>query len=375
MQTIIVNSAKRWPHNQYIQKVNKAMELAQKEEKLKPKPTLLPDFAAYNVFEKPKDGELPPSQPYNHAINLTEDFVPKVAKVYPLTSNEREAAERFVEDDLREGKIWPSKSPQAALFLFVGQKALISDLIDKLKGASVFTKMDVRSGYNNVHIKDGDQWKAAFITHKGLFKPTIMFFGLCNSPATFQRFINDSFQDMIAKGWLIFYMDDLLIFSDDPEVHRLCTLHVLQCMKELSLPLKLEKCHFNLPEVEYLGMVIRKNTIEMDPVKVKGIKEWPVPMKVKDVHFFLGFANFYHRFILDYSWLARPLIDLTKKSTTWEWSSKCQTAFDIVEWVVLVRAQVVSSQEDLGLAQQLGEGWKEETREEQTSDKWLKELS
>ena len=81
------------------------MELAQKEEKLKPKPTLLPDFAAYNVFEKPKDGELPPSQPYNHAINLTEDFVPKVAKVYPLTSNEREAAERFVEDDLREGKI------------------------------------------------------------------------------------------------------------------------------------------------------------------------------------------------------------------------------------------------------------------------------
>ena len=318
MQTIIINSAKRWPHNQYIRKVNKAMELAQKEEKLKPKPTLPPDFAAYaDVFEKPKDGELPPSRPYDHTINLTEDFVPKVAKAYPLSPNEREAAEKCVEDNLREGKFRPSKSPQAALFFFVGKKdgslrpcqdyrylnkhtvkdayplPLISELVDKLKGTSVFTKMDVRSGYNNVRIKDGDQWKAAFITHKGLFEPTVMFFGLCNSPATFQRFMNDSFRDMIAEGWLIVYMDDLLIFSDDPEVHRLCTLRVLQHMRELSLPLKLEKCHFNLPEVEYLGMVIRKNTIAMDPVKVKGIEEWPTPMKVKDVRSFLGFANFY----------------------------------------------------------------------------------
>ena len=106
MQTIIVNSAKRWPHNQYIRKVNKAMELAQKEEKLKPKPTLPPNFTAYaDVFEKPKDGELPPSRPYDHAINLTEDFFPKVAKAYPLSPNEQVAAEKFVEDNLREGKI------------------------------------------------------------------------------------------------------------------------------------------------------------------------------------------------------------------------------------------------------------------------------
>ena len=162
---------------------------------------------------------------------------------YPLSPNEREAAEKFIEDNLREGKIQPSKSPQAAPFFFVGKKdgslcpcqdyhylnkhtvknayplPLISDLVDKLKGASIFTKMDVRSEYNNVRIKDGDQWKAAFITYKGLFEPTVMFFGLCNSPATFQRFMNDSFQDMIAEGWLIVYLDDLLIFSDDPEVH------------------------------------------------------------------------------------------------------------------------------------------------------------
>ena len=90
---------------------------------------------------------------------------------------------------------------------------LISDLIDKVKDAKLFTKFDIRSGYNNIRIKEGDEWKAAFITPKGLFKPTVMFFGLSNSPATFQRFMNDLFKDMIAEGWLIVYMDDMLITS------------------------------------------------------------------------------------------------------------------------------------------------------------------
>ena len=90
---------------------------------------------------------------------------------------------------------------------------LISDLIDKVKDAKLFTKFDIRSGYNNIRIKEGDEWKAAFITPRGLFEPTVMFFGLSNSPATFQRFMNDSFKDMIAEGWLIVYMDDMLITS------------------------------------------------------------------------------------------------------------------------------------------------------------------
>jgi len=152
-----------------------------------------------------------------HAINLDEDFVPKMAKAYPLSPKEKEAAEKFVDKNLREGKICPSKSPQAAPFFFVAKKdgflrpcqdyrylnkhtikdtyplPLVSILVDQLKGVSIFTKMDVKSGYNNVRIKEGDQWKAAFITHKGLFEPTVMFFGLCNSPATFQCFMNDSF--------------------------------------------------------------------------------------------------------------------------------------------------------------------------------------
>ena len=91
--------------------------------------------------------------------------------------------------------------------------------MDKLKDTHHFTKFNVRWGHNNVHIKDGHQWKAAFITHKGLFEPTVMFFSLCNSPAMFQQFMNDSFWDMIAEGWLVIYMDDLLIASPDPATH------------------------------------------------------------------------------------------------------------------------------------------------------------
>jgi len=191
--------------------VNVATELAREAERSKPKPTLPPEYSDFsNVFDKPQEGVLPPPQPYDHTINLDEDFVPKVVKAYPLSPKEKEAAEKFVDENLREGKIRPSKSPQAALFFFVAKKdgplrpcqdyrylnkhtvkdayplPLISTLVDQLKGASIFTKMDVRSGYNNVRIKEGDQWKAAFITHKGLFEPTVMFFGLCNSPATFQ---------------------------------------------------------------------------------------------------------------------------------------------------------------------------------------------
>ena len=105
---------------------------------------------------------------------------------------------------------------------------LVSDLIDKVKNATTFTKFDVQWGYNNIQIKDGDQWKAVFITHKGLFEPTIMFFSLCNSPTTFQRFMNESFKDMIAEGWLVVYMDDLLISSPDQGTNTQRTTRVLQ---------------------------------------------------------------------------------------------------------------------------------------------------
>ena len=165
-----------------------------------------------SVFSEEEAHHFPPSWPCNHTINLNDFFVPEVRKVYPLTLKEQKATEDFLEENFRLGRICPSNFPQAASFFFVNKKdtsnalqpcqdywyinshtikdayllRLVQNLINQVKDAKVFTKFDIRWGYNNIHIQDGDQWKAAFITHKGLFESTVMFFGLCNSPATFQ---------------------------------------------------------------------------------------------------------------------------------------------------------------------------------------------
>ena len=150
---------------------------------------------------------------------------------------------------------------------------LISNLIDMVKDATIFTKFDIQSGYNNIRIKEGDQWKATFITSKGLFEPTVMFFRLSNSPATFQRFMNDSFKDMIAEGWLIVYMDDMLITAANEQVNVKQMKRVLQRMKELDLHLKLKKCKFGVKEVDFLGLILQPGEIAMDPTKLSGIAE------------------------------------------------------------------------------------------------------
>lgn len=132
-----------------------------------------------------------------------------------------------------------------------------------------------------------------FITSKGLFEPTIMFFGLSNSPVTFQRFMNDSFKDMIAKGWLIVYMDDMLLTASNGQTNNEWTKRVLQMVKELNLNLKLKKCKFGVTEVDFLGLILKPGEIAIDPTKLSRIAEWPIPTKVKDVRSFLGFANYY----------------------------------------------------------------------------------
>ena len=155
-----------------------------------------------------------------------------------------------------------------------------------------------------------------------------MFFGMTNSPATFQRFMNDSFRNMIAKGWLLIYMDDLLIFSPNAKTHEERTKRVLARMEELDLHLRLSKCEFASKQVEYLSMIIEPGHVTMDPVKLDGIASWPTPTKVCDVRSFLGFTNYYRRFIPEYSTVAHPLLDLTKKDHSWNWTPTCQKSFD-----------------------------------------------
>ncbi|TFY52178.1 hypothetical protein EVJ58_g10156 [Rhodofomes roseus] len=154
-----------------------------------------------------------------------------------------------------------------------------------------------------------------------------MFFGLCNSPSTFQRMMNVIFDDMLREGWLVIYMDDILIYSADRQEHKRRTRMVIERLCQHDLYLKPEKCQFDVDEVEFLGMIIRPGSIGMDPVKMEGISNWPVPTNVKQVRSFVGFANFYRKFIHHFSERARPLVDLTRKDVRWHWDVTQQEAF------------------------------------------------
>ena len=300
----------------HIQKLTLSTALAQAAERVEQK--LPPQYAKYaKVFEGPKGGELPPRQPFDHGIELKETFIPKVAKSYPMNPKEMEACKAFINEHLKSGKIRKSQSPQASPLFFVQKKdgglrpcqdyqylnehtvkntyplPLITTLIDKLKGAKYFSKMDIRWGYNNIRIKEGDEWKATFTTPFGLYEPLVMFFGQCNSPPTLQAFMDSIFGDMIAKGWLIIYMDDILVFAETLEECQERTKRVLERMREEDLHLKLAKCTFDQMEVEYLGLVVRNGEVLMDPTKLRAVEQWEPPKSAKVVRSFIGFCNFY----------------------------------------------------------------------------------
>ena len=154
-----------------------------------------------------------------------------------------------------------------------------------------------------------------------------MFFGLTNSPATFQTMMNDIFMDMISEGVVVVYLDDILIFTKDLDEHRRITQRVLRRLAEHELYLRPEKSEFEKTRIEYLGLVISENRVEMDPVKVAGVAEWPKPTNKQEVQSFLGFVNFYQQFVRVFSHHARPLFDLTRKEQKCDWDSSAASAF------------------------------------------------
>ena len=207
-------------------------------------------------------------QPWDHQIKIKEVFELKYFKNYSLMPQEQIEMEKFLAKKLEKGYIQPSKSPMASPFFFVEKKdgklwltqdyqylnewtiknayplPLISDIINKLQGSKYFTKLDIQWGYNNVQIKEGDEWKAAFKTNKGLFEFTVMFFEMCNSSATFQNMMDHTFSDLIAQGFCMVYMDDILIHPDNKEDLEWYTKMVLQRLQENNIYLKPKKCKF-----------------------------------------------------------------------------------------------------------------------------------
>lgn len=304
-----------------------------------------------DVFSKGKSFNLPPHRPYDLKIDLEDGIPPPPGRMYSLSPKELEELQKFLQENVRAGFVRPSKSPHGAPILFIKKKdgslrlcvdfrginrltkkdhyplPLISDLLDAPGQACVYTKIDLRHAYHLVRIAEGDEWKTTFRTRYGSFEWLVVPEGLTNAPSTFQRFMNDIFSDMLDVT-VIVYLDDILIYSDDMTHHRQHVREFLKRLRKHGLFANGKKCQFHKDTVEYLGYILSPVGLTMSEEKVKTIIDWPEPRKIKDVQSFLGFANFYRRFIHGYSDIVIPLTRLTRKDTSWNFDTNCRKAFD-----------------------------------------------
>ena len=303
------------------------------------------------AFSKSRALSLPPHRPYDCAIDLLPGAPLPASRLYHLSRPEREAMETYISESLAAGLIRPSSSPLGAGFFFVSKKdktlrpcidfrglnnitvknksplPLMNSAFELLQDARIFTTLDLRNAYHLVRIKEGDEWKTAFKTPIGHFEYLVMPFGLTNAPAVFQALINDVLRDFL-NCFVFVYLDDILIFSRDPEEHVSHVRQVLVRLLENRLFVKAEKCEFGVSTVSFLGHVIQEGRVRADANKVRAVEEWPAPSSRKELQRFLGFANFYRRFIRDYSMVASPLTRLTSSTVPFCWSDEANEAFN-----------------------------------------------
>ena len=302
------------------------------------------------VFSKCRALTLPPHRPYDCPIDLLPGAPLPSSRLYNLSRPEREAMEKYIKESLSAGIIRPSSSPVGAGFFFVSKKdkslrpcidfrglnnitiknkyalPLISSAFEPLQGATVFSKLDLRNAYHLVRIREGDEWKTAFNTPLGHFEYLVMPFGLTNAPAVFQNLVNDVLRDFLNRSVFV-YIDDILIFSRNQEEHCQHVRQVLQRLLENKLFVKAEKCEFSVTSVSFLGFIIESGQVRTCPEKVSAVTDWPIPNSRKKLQQFLGFANFYRRFIRNYSRVAAPLTRLTSPALPFAWTPGAETAF------------------------------------------------
>ena len=285
-----------------------------------------------------------------HTIN-TQGAPPIRMRPYRVPEAQKERIENCIDEMLEQGIIRPSASPWASPVVLVKKpdgsdkfcvdfRALnditkkdsyplprVAESLGALFGTQYFSSMDLMSGYWQIEMDPESREKTAFVTHAGLFEFNVMPFGLCNAPSCFQRLMECVLRSLNWRIALI-YLDDVLVYSRTFRDHLDHLRLVFDRFREAGLKLKPKKCHFGQKSVKFLGHVISKDGVQRDPDKIKAIKEYPVPRRVKDVRAFLGLANYYRKFVRDFSKIAGPLHDLTKKALKFRWTDECQAAFE-----------------------------------------------
>ena len=307
-----------------------------------------------DVFPPVLPPGLPLSRGVDHETELEAGARPPVGCTYKMSYPELDELRRQLDELLANGHIRPSKSPYGAPVLFVRKgdgtlrlctdyRALnnitlknrfplprVEELLDRLAGARYFTKIDLRSGYYQVRIATADVPKTAFRTRYGHFGYLVMPFGLTNAPATFMSLMHRLFNPYLDT-FVVIFIDDILVYSKTLQDHVQHLHKVLSVLRQNKLFAKMSKCYFCQPRVHFLGFIISGNGVEVDPAKVQAVTEWPVPQNLHDVRSFLGFVQFYRRFIAGLSGIATPLTELSKKDVQFVWSAACQKDFQTLK--------------------------------------------
>ncbi|KAL0537123.1 hypothetical protein IC582_026093 [Cucumis melo] len=306
-----------------------------------------------DVFPEELPG-LPPHREVEFAIELEPGTVPISRAPYRMAPAELKELKVQLQELLDKGFIRPSVSPWGAPVLFVKKKdgsmrlcidyrelnkvtvknryplPRIDDLFDQLQGATVFSKIDLRSGYHQLRIKDEDVPKTAFRSRYGHYEFIVMSFGLTNAPAVFMDLMNRVFREFLDT-FVIVFIDDILIYSKMEAEHEEHLRMVLQTLRDNKLYAKFSKCEFWLQQVSFLGHVVSKAGVSVDPAKIEAVTGWTRPSTVSEVRSFLGLAGYYRRFVENFSRIATPLTQLTRKGAPFVWSKACEDSFQTLK--------------------------------------------
>ncbi|KAK1648950.1 hypothetical protein QYE76_066755 [Lolium multiflorum] len=304
-----------------------------------------------DVFPDELPHGLPPLRGIEHRIDLIPGAPLPNRAAYRTNPEDTKEIQRQIQDLLAKGYVRESLSPCAVPVILVPKPdetqrmcmdcrpinaitvryrhpiPRLDDMLDELSGATIFSKIDLRSGYHQIRMAIGDEWKTAFKTKLGLYEWLVMPFGLSNAPSTFMRLMNHILRPLIGKS-VVVYFDDILIYSKNLEDHVQHVREVLCILRHEKLFANLPKCHFAQNKLVFLGFVVSANGIEVDSSKVEAIHNWPTPTNVGQVRSFHGLAGFYRRFVKDFSTIACPLNELTKKNVPFVWGKAQQKAFD-----------------------------------------------